>query len=170
MANVVEGDPKAPFSIATTPRCRALLLSQDCSTLPLIRTLYCWVLSKEVSSIIFKVFGMTRPGIEPRSLGPLANTLPTRPMSRLTYFFWSRGGSNDYTTRKWMIRNILKENSTFINDSWAKPLLSLTKSLILPFLVTVRRDCAEESLAGICHMRAIPSVEETPQLIWYRNT
>ena len=30
-----------------------LLLSQDCSTLPLIRTLYCWVLSKEVSSTIF---------------------------------------------------------------------------------------------------------------------
>ena len=41
MATVVEGDPKAPFSIATTPRCwgRARLLSQDCSTLPLILTL-----------------------------------------------------------------------------------------------------------------------------------
>ena len=26
---------------------------------------------------------MTRPGIEPRSPGPLANTLPTRPMSRV---------------------------------------------------------------------------------------
>ena len=33
------------------------------------------MLSKEVSSTIFKVFGMTRPGIEPRSPGPLANTL-----------------------------------------------------------------------------------------------
>ena len=44
---------------------------------------------------------------------------------------WSRGGSNDYTTRKWMIRNILKENSTYINDSWEKPLLSLTQSWIL---------------------------------------
>ena len=31
--------------------------------------------SKEASSTIFKVFGMTRPGIEPRSPGPLANTL-----------------------------------------------------------------------------------------------
>ena len=62
---------------------RALLLSLDFSTLPLIHTLYCWVLSKEVSSTIFKVFGMTRPGIEPRSTGPLANTLPTNPMSRL---------------------------------------------------------------------------------------
>ena len=34
---------------------------------------------KEVSSTIFKVFGMTRPGMEPRSPGPLANTLPTSP-------------------------------------------------------------------------------------------
>ena len=56
---------------------RALLLSLDCSTLPLICTLYCWVLSKEVSSTIFKVFGMTRPRIETRSPSPLANTLPT---------------------------------------------------------------------------------------------
>ena len=39
------------------------------------------LLSKEVLRTIFKVFGMTRPGIEPRSPGPLANTLPTRPMS-----------------------------------------------------------------------------------------
>ena len=58
---------------------RALLLSLDCSTLPSIHTLYCWVLIKEVSSTIFNVFGMTRPGIEPRSPGPLANTLPIRP-------------------------------------------------------------------------------------------
>ena len=36
-----------------------------------------------VSSSIFKVFGMTRPGIEPRSPGPLANTLTAGPMSRL---------------------------------------------------------------------------------------
>ena len=36
MTTVVEDDPKAPFSITTTPRCRgrALLLSLDCSTLP----------------------------------------------------------------------------------------------------------------------------------------
>ena len=58
-----------------------LLLSLDCSTLTLIRTLYCWVLSKEVSSTIFKVFGMTRPGIEPWSPGLLANTKRTQTMS-----------------------------------------------------------------------------------------
>ena len=51
---------------------RALLLSLDCSTLPSIRTLYCWVLSKEVSSTILKDFGMTRPGIEPMSPGPFS--------------------------------------------------------------------------------------------------
>ena len=53
---------------------RALLLSLDWSTLPLICTLYCWVLSKEVSSTIFNVFGMTQPRIEPRSPG-LLNTI-----------------------------------------------------------------------------------------------
>ena len=41
------------------------------------------MLSKVVSSTIFKVFGMTRPGIEPRSPGPLANTLTAGPMSRI---------------------------------------------------------------------------------------
>ena len=51
---------------------RTLLLYLDCSTLPLIRALYWWVLSKAVSSTIFNVFGMTRPGIEPSSPGPLA--------------------------------------------------------------------------------------------------
>ena len=33
---------------------RALLLSLDCPTLPSIYTLYCWVLSKEESTTIFK--------------------------------------------------------------------------------------------------------------------
>ena len=35
------------------------------------------MLSKDVSSTILKVSGMIRPGIEPRSPGSLANTLPT---------------------------------------------------------------------------------------------
>ena len=38
--------------------------------------------SKDLSRTIFKVFGMTRPGIEPRSPGPLANTLPIGPVIR----------------------------------------------------------------------------------------
>ena len=43
LATVIEGDPKAPFSIATTLRCRrrALLHSLDCSPLLMIRTLKC---------------------------------------------------------------------------------------------------------------------------------
>ena len=76
LASIVKGKQKAPFSIATT-------LSLDCSTLLLICTLYCWVFSKEVSNTIFKVFDMTRPGIEPRSPGSLATTLLARLMSRL---------------------------------------------------------------------------------------
>ena len=79
----VEGGPKAPFfnSYYTVVYGRGLLLSLHCFALPLIRALYCRVLSKAVSSTILKVFGMTRPGIEPRSAGPLANTLPSWPMS-----------------------------------------------------------------------------------------
>ena len=40
LATVVVGEPKAPFSLATPPRYSrsALILSLDCSTLPLIRT------------------------------------------------------------------------------------------------------------------------------------
>ena len=38
------------------------------------------MLSKEVSSTIFWVFGMTWPGSEPRSPGPLANTLTIVPV------------------------------------------------------------------------------------------
>ena len=40
------------------------------------------MLSKELSSTIFKVFG-----IEPRSPGPLANTLPTRPIKSFVLFW-----------------------------------------------------------------------------------
>ena len=75
MATVVEGDQKDPFSIATTLRYRGGRYSfPDIAPLYLlIRTLYCCVLSKKVSSTIFKVFGMTRPGIEPRSPEPLGH-------------------------------------------------------------------------------------------------
>ena len=39
---------------------------------------------------------------------------------------WSRGGSNDDTTQKYAIRNVLKANNTYTNDSWEKPFPSLT--------------------------------------------
>ena len=67
-----------------------ICLVEHCSTLPLIHALYCRVLSMEVSSTIFKVFGMTQPGIEPRSPGPLANTLPTTPMIWLKQYQCSK--------------------------------------------------------------------------------
>ena len=84
VGNRSRGQPEGSFfnSYNNEMQGRVLLLSLDCSTLPLIRTLYCRVLSKEVSNTIFKVFGMTQPGIEPWSPGPLVNILPTRPMSK----------------------------------------------------------------------------------------
>ena len=54
--------------IATTPRCRG-----GRYTFHLIASFYLWYvpyIAEEASFTIFKVFGMTRPGIEPRSLGP----------------------------------------------------------------------------------------------------
>ena len=46
------------------------------------------MLTKEVLSISFKVFGVTQPGIKPQSPRPLANTLPTRPMSRFSFYIY----------------------------------------------------------------------------------
>ena len=54
-----------------------------CSIGPLYPgSLQCWVLSKVASSTIIWFFGMTWPGIEPRSFGPLVNT-QLRPMVML---------------------------------------------------------------------------------------
>ena len=75
LATLVEVGPKAPFSIATTPRCRGGQYTFPCIALlyPWSITYKCWRLSKEISRTIFWVFGMTQPGIEPRSHRPLAN-------------------------------------------------------------------------------------------------
>ena len=54
----------------------------------MMRTLYCVVLSKEVASTIFKVFSMTRHGIEPRSPGLLANTRWQTSGLKLGLIFW----------------------------------------------------------------------------------
>ena len=79
MATVVKYDPKAPTSLATTPRCRkgatpipGLLRFNLDPYLIILRV------KKDTSSTIFEVFGMTRPWTEPRSLRPLGNILPTR--------------------------------------------------------------------------------------------
>ena len=75
MATVVEGDQKAPFSIATNRGAGEGATSFHgllCFTLDTY--LICWVLSKEVSSNIFKAFGMRlNPGLPNllRTLYPL---------------------------------------------------------------------------------------------------
>ena len=82
LPTLVEGDPKALFSIATTLRC-----SGGRYSIPWIALLYPWSLPNNADakqgSTIFWVFDMTRPRIEPRSSGPLANTQLIRPMARL---------------------------------------------------------------------------------------
>ena len=79
---IVEGDPKVPFSIATTPTCREGV-TPFLGLLHFNLDLYLITLSVEQGGIkyIFWVFGMTRPGIELRSPWPLANTLTIMPMS-----------------------------------------------------------------------------------------
>ena len=80
----VDGDPEGSlFHIYNTEVYRrALLHFLDRSTLTLILTLKCWILSKVASSTLFGVFGMNWPGIEPRSPGQLERTLHIRPMAR----------------------------------------------------------------------------------------
>ena len=72
---LVKDDPKAPFSIATTPRC-----GEGATSFPglLHFTLdpYPVILSVKQGGIKyhFLSFGMTRPEIEHRCPGPLVNT------------------------------------------------------------------------------------------------
>ena len=82
MTTVVEDDPKTPLSIATTPKCRGARYS-----FPWIAPLYpcprLIVLSAKQGGIKyhFWVFGMTPPGIEPRSTRLLANALTIMPIN-----------------------------------------------------------------------------------------
>ena len=84
LATVVDGDQKALFSISITPRCRGGRTPFP-ELLHFTLDTYLILLSVKQGGIKyhFKIFGMTRPGIEPRFPGSLTNTLPTRPVSRL---------------------------------------------------------------------------------------
>ena len=64
---------------------RTLLLSLDCSHFTL--NLYLIMLTVKQGGVKnhFWVFGTNRPGIEPRSPGPLANNLPKRTIGRHTH-------------------------------------------------------------------------------------
>ena len=85
-AILVEGDPKAPFSIATTTRCRG-----GCYSVLWIAPIYpgphlkMLRAKKSTNKYYFWVFCITRSGIEPRSSGPLPNTLLHRPMAWIQY-------------------------------------------------------------------------------------
>ena len=82
--SVVEVDPKVPFLIATTPKCVCVGGATPFQGLTHF-TLDPYLIMPSVKQgsikYHFSVFGMTRPGIEPRSPGPLANTLTIMPMS-----------------------------------------------------------------------------------------
>ena len=71
LATVVEDDPRAPFSIASTPKCRAGRNSFPWIA-PLTFDMYLIMLSVKQGGINnhFCVFDMTQPGIEPRSPWP----------------------------------------------------------------------------------------------------
>ena len=74
LATLVKSDPKVPFLIAITPRCRkgttpfTGLLHFTLDTYLIMPTV-----KQAASSTIFWVFGMSQFGIEPWSPGPLAN-------------------------------------------------------------------------------------------------
>ena len=91
LATLVEGDPKAPFARATTLKCREGYYSIPWIA-PVCLDPYLIMLSVKQGGIKyhFWVFGMTQHGIEPRSPGPLANTLLIRPMTWFTFYFYLR--------------------------------------------------------------------------------
>ena len=79
---IIKGNLKAPFSIATTPKCKG----GYCSFLwivPYTLDLYLIMLNVKQGNIkyhFFWVFCMTWPVIESRSSGSLANTIPIWPL------------------------------------------------------------------------------------------
>ena len=81
-----DDDPKAPFSIATTLRC-----SGGHYSFPWIVPLYPWSVPYNARvkqggmKYHFWIFGITQPGIEPRSPGPLVNNLHTWQMGQYEY-------------------------------------------------------------------------------------
>ena len=97
MATLVEYDPRAPFSIATTSR-----FGEGATPFPGLLhfslDLYLIVLSAKQVGIRyhFWVLGITRPGIEPRSPGPLANTL--------------------YLLSQWPVYCIIPHNISYLSD------------------------------------------------------
>ena len=87
LATLVEGNLKAPFSIATTLRFKEGRYFPWIA--PLILDLYHLMPSVKATSstfFFFWVFSMTQPQIEPWSPGPLVNTLLISPMARSDFY------------------------------------------------------------------------------------
>ena len=101
LATIVEGDLKAPFSVATTSRCW-----EGRYSFPWIAPLYPWSIpynAVKQGSIKyhFWVFGMTRLGIEPQSSGPLANTVTAKTTIWFQVFLFN---ANNFWTDEILIR------------------------------------------------------------------
>ena len=92
LATIVEGDPKAPFSVATTPRCAGA--TPFPGLLHFTLDPYLIMLSVKQGDIknYFWVFGMIRPSIEPWSPRQLVNTLLIRQMTLVRVFANGPGG------------------------------------------------------------------------------
>ena len=92
LLTVVEGDPKAPFSIATTLRCWGehfsfpwiAPLTFDQSLIPYSAD--CWTRRHQVPFL--KSLVWTQLGIEPQSLRPLANILAILPIYIYIYIIY----------------------------------------------------------------------------------
>ena len=97
LAIVVKGDQNVPLSIVTMLRCRG-----ECYSFPWVAPPYPWSIPFIIPSVkqggilyfffffFFLVFAMTQLRIEPRSLGPLVNTLPTSACKRLIKRFYPK--------------------------------------------------------------------------------
>ena len=94
---------------------RALLHFLDCSTLLLILN-FNLVLSTAASSTIFWVSGMTRLGIEPRSPGPLMNTVLIKPQGRFTKVYRKKKSIKESKSSLSFV--ILKKSLRCYNKSW----------------------------------------------------
>ena len=87
LTTIVEGDPKAPFSIATTPRCR-----RGCYSFPrlLLFTLDPYFIMLRHQVPFFESLIWLDLDWKPRSSGPLTNTLTARPMSGILLYTWQK--------------------------------------------------------------------------------
>ena len=115
VVTLVVGDPKAHFSITPTPKCRGVHYSIPRIALQFTLDTYLIMLSVKQGGIkyLFWVFGMTRPGLEPRSVRPLANTThgPVSRILKKLLILLAVGGdmpSQRFLNKNWIKMNYLK--------------------------------------------------------------